>query len=92
MRSAIPDPGHQQPALDGRTADHVAMERAAQRVSDVLLNLEHSIAVAKKALKVVHEDGVDTNAELALTALTPSSSRPASDCSKTPVSPATTSA
>ncbi len=43
------------------------MERAAQRVSDVLLNLEHSIAAAKKALKVVQKDGVDT----ALTALIP---------------------
>lgn len=37
----------------------------------MLLNLEHSIAAAKKALKIVQKDGVDTNAELALTALIP---------------------
>ena len=47
------------------------MERSAQKVSDVLLNLEHSLAAAKKALKVVQKDGVDTNAELALKDLIP---------------------
>lgn len=71
MSSAVPEPGKGQQSLDGRTPEQVAMERSAQKVSDVLLNLEHSIATAKKALKVVQKDGVDTNAELALNALIP---------------------
>ena len=71
MSSAVPQPGEGRHTVDGRSPDQVAMERSAQKVSDVLLNLEHSIAAAKKALKVVHKDGVDTNAELALTALIP---------------------
>lgn len=70
MSSAVPEPGGQ-PALDGRTSEQVALERSAQRVSDVLLTLEHSIAAAKKALKVVQKDAVDTNAEHALAALIP---------------------
>ena len=53
-------------ASDHRAHDEIALERAAGEVSDVLLNLEHSLARAKRALKVVHKDGVDTNAELAL--------------------------
>ena len=71
MSSAVPEPGKGQHSLDGRTPEQMAMERSAQKVSDVLLNLEHSIAAAKKALKVVQKDGVDTNAELALAALIP---------------------
>lgn len=71
MTSAVPEPRKGQPTLDGRTPEQVAMERSAQKVSDVLLNLEHSIATAKKALKVVRKDAVDTNAELALKALIP---------------------
>lgn len=72
MSPAVPEPGHeQQHTLDGRNAEQVAMERSAQKVSDVLLNLEHSIAAAKKALKVVEKDSVDTNAELALKELIP---------------------
>lgn len=47
------------------------MERAAQKVSDVLLGLEHSIASARKSLKIIAKDGVDTNAELALKELIP---------------------
>lgn len=70
MSSAAPE-ANGQPSLDGRTPEEVALERSAQRVSDVLLTLEHSLAAAKKALKVVQKDGVDTNAELALTALIP---------------------
>lgn len=70
MSSAVPEPGGR-PTLDGRTSEQVALERSAQRVSDVLLTLEHSIAAAKKALKVVQKDAVDTNAEHALTALIP---------------------
>lgn len=53
-------------APDHRSDSEVALERAAGEVSDVLLNLEHSLSRAKRALKVVHKDGVDTNAELAL--------------------------
>lgn len=71
MTPAVPEPIRGQHSLDGRTAEQVAMERSAQKVSDVLLNLEHSIAAAKKALKLVEKDGVDINAKLALTALIP---------------------
>ena len=71
MSSVFPEPGSEQKTLDGRTPDQVAMERSAQMVSDVLLNLEHSIAAAKKALKVVERDGVDTNAQHALKELIP---------------------
>ncbi len=46
--------------------DQIALERAAGQVSDVLLNLEHTLARAKKAHKVIAKDGVDSNAELAL--------------------------
>lgn len=71
MSSTIPEPGSAPKALDGRTPEQVAMERAAQKVSDVLLNREHSIAAAKKALKVIEKDGVDVNAQLALKELIP---------------------
>jgi hypothetical protein len=49
-----------------RTEEQIALERSAGQVSDVLLNLEHTIARAKKAQKVVAKDGIDTNADLAL--------------------------
>jgi hypothetical protein len=71
MTSSVPDSEPGQHTLDGRMPNQVAMERSAQKVSDVLLNLEHSIAAAKKALKVVEKDGVDTNALLALRDLIP---------------------
>jgi hypothetical protein len=71
MTSPVPESEQGLHTLDGRTPEQVAMERSAQKVSDVLLNLEHSIAAAKKALKVVEKDGVDTNAELALKDLIP---------------------
>jgi hypothetical protein len=35
-------------------------------VSDVMVNIEHTLARAKKGLKVVTRDGADRNAELAL--------------------------
>ena len=54
-----------QPASE-RSDEQVARERAAAEVSDVLLNLEHALARAKKAKSVVAKDGVDVNAELAL--------------------------
>jgi hypothetical protein len=75
MTSPVPEAERGMNTLDGRTPEQVAMERSAQKVSDVLLNLEHSIAAARRALKVVVKDGVDTNAELALNALIPTLER-----------------
>jgi hypothetical protein len=57
-----------QPASEG-SDDRVARERAAEQVSDVLLNLEYTLASARKGHKVVAKDGVDMNAELALSDL-----------------------
>jgi hypothetical protein len=57
-------PQHQSPAV--RSSDEVARERAMGEVSDVMLNLEHTLARAKKAHKTVVKDGADRNAELAL--------------------------
>lgn len=71
MTPAAPNPNPGQHTLDERTPDQVAMERSAQKVSDVLLNLEHSIAATKRALKTVEKDDVDTNAALALRELLP---------------------
>lgn len=51
-----------------RTQDQVNHERAMGEVSDVLLNLEHTLNRTRKALKVVTKAGTDTNAELALAA------------------------
>jgi len=50
------------------TQEQVLRERAAGQVS-VMLNLEWTIASAKKGHKVVAKDGVDRNAELALAEL-----------------------
>lgn len=55
-----------QPSPGTRAADEVARERAMGEVSDVLLNVEHALARAKRAHKVVVKDGADRNAELAL--------------------------
>lgn len=49
-----------------RSVQQAALESAAGHVSDVLLNLEHTLARAKKAQRLIAKDGVDTNAELAL--------------------------
>ena len=49
-----------------RSADQVAHERAMGEVSDVLRNLEHTVARARKALKVVAKGGAEPNLELAL--------------------------
>lgn len=57
-------PQHGSPAA--RTSEETARERAMGEVSDVMLNLEHTLARAKKAHKTVLRDGVDRNAELAL--------------------------
>lgn len=48
------------------TDEESARERAMGEVSDVLLNLDHALARARKGLKVVKRDDVDRNAELAL--------------------------
>lgn len=49
-----------------RTDEQVKSERAMGEVSDVLLNLDHTLSRAKKARKVVAKDDVDRNAGLAL--------------------------
>lgn len=50
-----------------RSPQQVTHENALGEISDVLLNLEHTIARAKKALVRVRKAGGDTNVELALT-------------------------
>ena len=58
------------PARDNqRSAEQIAHERALGEISDVLLNLEHTRARAKKALAVVRKGGGDNNIELALSEL-----------------------
>jgi len=49
-----------------RSPEQVKSERAMTEVSAVLLNLDHTLARAKKAHKAVVKDDVDRNAELAL--------------------------
>lgn len=49
-----------------RSAEQAAHERALGEISDVLLNLEHTIARAKKAQTRVRKAGGDNNVELAL--------------------------
>jgi len=58
-----------QPATSDRDAEQVARERAAAEVSDVLLNLDHTLARARRAHKMLRKDGADRNAELALDAV-----------------------
>lgn len=53
-------------AVPSDEGDKAARERAAVQVSEVLLNLEHTLNRARKGHKVVSADGVDVNAELAL--------------------------
>lgn len=55
-----------QPAPEQHHAEQQAREVAATQISDVLLNLEHTVARARKGLKRISADGVDVNAELAL--------------------------
>lgn len=55
------------PASDNhRSPAEVAHETALGEISDVLLNLEHTLARAKKALIRVRKTGGDNNIELAL--------------------------
>lgn len=57
-----------QPVSD-RDPLQVARKRAAAEVSDVLLNLDHTLARARRAQRTVSKDAVDRNAELALEVL-----------------------
>lgn len=58
MSSAVPS--------DDSSAQSGASEEAMGEVSAVLLNLEHTIARAKKGLTKVKKSGGDRNVELAL--------------------------
>lgn len=49
-----------------RSAEQVAHERALGEVSDVMLNVDHTISRAKKARAQVVKAGGETNVELAL--------------------------
>lgn len=49
-----------------RTAQQAAHEKAMGEVSDVLLNVEHAAARAKRAHKAVQKGGGEPNLELAL--------------------------
>ncbi len=55
-----------QPLPGAQPDEEVARERAMGEVSDVLLNIDHALARARKGLKVVKRDDIDRNAELAL--------------------------
>lgn len=59
----------QLPSDAARLRDERVHEVAMGEVSDVLLNLEHTLARAKRALAKVRKDGGEQNIELALTAL-----------------------
>ncbi|MGI8522657.1 MAG: hypothetical protein ACR2K3_05010 [Nocardioides sp.] len=52
-----------------RSEQQIQQERAAGAVSDVLTNLEWTLESARKGRKIVEKDGVDVNAELALSDL-----------------------
>lgn len=53
-------------SVPSHSGDPAGSELAMGEVSAVLLNLEHTIARAKKGLVKIRRDGGDTNAELAL--------------------------
>ena len=54
------------PAHDPRSVEQIAHERAQSEVADVLVNLEHAIARAKKAAKRLGDAPEEHNAKLAL--------------------------
>ncbi len=54
------------PTHDPRAQTQVDHERAMNEVSDVLLNIEHTIARAKKAKKRLGDAPEEHNAQLAL--------------------------
>jgi len=53
-------------AADSSAGSHASHEAALGEVSDVMLNLEHTLARAKKARDRVRKTGGDPNVELAL--------------------------
>lgn len=53
-------------ARDPRTQGQAAHERAMSEVSDVLLNIEHALARARKAKKRLGDSDEERNAVLAL--------------------------
>lgn len=63
---SIPAGAHGAASQGERSAEQAAHERALGEISDVMLNLEHTIARAKKALTRVRKSGGDNNVELAL--------------------------
>lgn len=54
------------PAHDPRSIEQATHERAMADVSDILLNLEHTIARAKKAAKRMGDAPEEHNAKLAI--------------------------
>jgi len=56
------------PGPSGHSPEEKAREMALGEVSDVLLNLEHSLARARKALARVRKHAKEPNIELALIA------------------------
>ena len=54
------------PSHDPRSVEQIAHERAQSEVADVLVNLEHAIARAKKAAKRLGDAPEEHNAKLAL--------------------------
>lgn len=60
---SMPAGGHEE---NERSAKQIAHEQALGEISDVLLNLEHTISRAKKARTRVRKAGGDNNVELAL--------------------------
>ncbi len=61
---SAPQPDESSSHRSQQQADH---ERVMGEVSDVLLNLEHSLDRTRKALKIVSKSGSEPNVELALT-------------------------
>ena len=60
---SAPQPDENSTQRSQQQADH---ERVMGEVSDVLLNLEHSLERARKALRIVSKSGSEPNVELAL--------------------------
>lgn len=54
------------PAHDPRAASQAAHERAMSEVADVLVNVEHALARARKAKKRLRTSAEENNAQLAL--------------------------
>lgn len=61
-----PEPAQPSPEPAQRSTEQVVHERAMAEVSDVLLNLEHTLNRARKARKRLGTTGAEHNARLAL--------------------------